>query len=630
MTDSDDHGLPVPVGPDAAGGNHISGGVFFHDVIQGHTVAVNLPPVAPSALAGLPAAGPAFTGRDLELDLLLEVLDPAAGGGTPAVCSVVGPAGVGKTELAVRAARASRERGWFPGGVLFVDLQGYDDQRRVESADLLHNLLQALGVHGEHIPSRPEDRARLYRSVLAAFAEQGKPLLVLLDNAAGAEHARPLLPADRRTRVILTSRQTLSTLDSRLLGLHVLDERSALDLLGRLLEVAYGWDPRLDQEARAARELVRLCGYLPLALRIVGALLVQEPRKPLEVMLEDLSDERARLDVLAVDGLAVRAAFDLSYQALSPRAAGLFRVLPLGPGPEISTEAAAALFGDERHVCRRLLESLSQAHLVESGTAYGQWRLHDLVRVFAIEQMNLRVPEHERGAAVGRLVSHYLDTFRDLRARIGDAGDDEAASWLRAEGGNVIATSASAVRAGRPADAERLMNDAISLADDAFRRPVDQLYWRWFFFRGARRFMEAFEALRQHLLVIQPACSVRLEDDVVERVLATVDDVSTSEEAVRSLESAAAALRVAGVVDDEGRVLVALGLALLQEGRAREACDALRRAMDRFRYGGRGGSPDELHARTVLHFAETATEPLEHDWWSQRHAPGWIRRSPRW
>ncbi|MBQ1117217.1 AAA family ATPase [Streptomyces anulatus] len=630
MTDSDDHGLPVPVGPDAAGGNHISGGVFFHDVIQGHTVAVNLPPVAPSALAGLPAAGPAFTGRDLELDLLLEVLDPAAGGGTPTVCSVVGPAGVGKTELAVRAARASRERGWFPGGVLFVDLQGYDDQRRVESADLLHNLLQALGVHGEHIPSRPEDRARLYRSVLAAFAEQGKPLLVLLDNAAGAEHARPLLPADRRTRVILTSRQTLSTLDSRLLGLHVLDERSALDLLGRLLEVAYGWDPRLDQEPRAARELVRLCGYLPLALRIVGALLVQEPRKPLEVMLEDLSDERARLDVLAVDGLAVRAAFDLSYQALSPRAAGLFRVLPLGPGPEISTEAAAALFGDERHVCRRLLESLSQAHLVESGTAYGQWRLHDLVRVFAIEQMNLRVPEHERGAAVGRLVSHYLDTFRDLRARIGDAGDDEAASWLRAEGGNVIATSASAVRAGRPADAERLMNDAISLADDAFRRPVDQLYWRWFFFRGARRFMEAFEALRQHLLVIQPACSVRLEDDVVERVLATVDDVSTSEEAVRSLESAAAALRVAGVVDDEGRVLVALGLALLQEGRAREACDALRRAMDRFRYGGRGGSPDELHARTVLHFAETATEPLEHDWWSQRHAPGWIRRSPRW
>ncbi|NBM17976.1 NB-ARC domain-containing protein [Streptomyces sp. GC420] len=627
MADADDRGLPVPDGLASAVGNQISGGVFFHAVIQGHTVAVHLPPEVLPALAGLPTASPGFTGRDRELDLLLGLLDPGIDD-TPTVCSVVGLAGVGKTELAIQAAHAARKRGWYPGGVLFADLQGYDDERRVEPANALHGLLQALGVRSEHIPSQLQDRARLYRSVLAAFAEQGQPILVLVDNASSAEHARPLLPADRRTRAIVTSRHTLSTLDSRLLGLHVLNEQSAFDLLSRLLEVAHGRDARLAQERQAANELARLCGYLPLALRIVGALLVQDPRKPLAVMIEDLSDERARLDALAVDGLAVRAAFDLSYQALSVQAAGLFRILPLSPGPEISTETAAALFGDEPRVCRRLLETLAQAHLVESGTAYGRWRLHDLVRAFATEQMNLHVPEQERGAAVHRLVGHYLDTIRNLRTRPRDArGDEEIQRWLMAEGSNLIATGNLVALAGRPTSAERLISEAISLTDAAFHRAVDRLYWNWFFFHGARRFKEAFEALQQHLVVIQPACSVRLEDAVLERVYATLDEVSTSQEAVRSLEPAVAALNVAGEIYAEGRVLVTLGLALLQEGRPGEACDALRRAIGRFRYGGRTRSPDEVHAQAVLDTVQTATGPLEQDWWSQRSEMGWRRQS---
>jgi predicted ATPase len=44
------------------------------------------------------------------------------------VSAVAGLAGVGKTTLAVQAGHAAGARGWYQGGVLFLDLHGYDDQ----------------------------------------------------------------------------------------------------------------------------------------------------------------------------------------------------------------------------------------------------------------------------------------------------------------------------------------------------------------------------------------------------------------------------------------------------------------------------------------------------------------------
>lgn len=79
---------------------------------------------------------------------------------------------VGKTELVVQtAARALTQLGWFPDGVLFVDLFGYDPERRVAPEEALAGFLRALGLPGEHLPVGVQDRTRLYRSVLAAFAE---------------------------------------------------------------------------------------------------------------------------------------------------------------------------------------------------------------------------------------------------------------------------------------------------------------------------------------------------------------------------------------------------------------------------------------------------------------------------
>ena len=110
--------------------------------------------------------------------------------GPVVVSAVAGLAGVGKTTLAVEAGHAAMKRGWFGGGVLFIDLHGYDEAP-VEPAQALDALLRALGVPAEHIPPAAEERAGLYRSVLAQIAD---PVLVIADNASSEAQVRPLLP----------------------------------------------------------------------------------------------------------------------------------------------------------------------------------------------------------------------------------------------------------------------------------------------------------------------------------------------------------------------------------------------------------------------------------------------------
>lgn len=225
---------------------------------------------APVALAQLPPLTAGFMGREAELAQVAALLDPGAVAGAVVVSAVAGLAGVGKTALAVHAAHAARSSGWFPGGVLFIDLHGYDEQP-VQPGQALDALLRALGVPGEHIPDGDGQRAGLYRSVLAQVTG---PVLVIADNASAEAQVRSLLPGPGPHRVIVTSRHTLAGLGARLLDVTVLDEAAAVELLDTVVRAARPGDDRVGGDLVAAGRLAESCGGLPLALQVTAALLV--------------------------------------------------------------------------------------------------------------------------------------------------------------------------------------------------------------------------------------------------------------------------------------------------------------------------------------------------------------------
>ncbi len=287
----------------------------------------------PVALAQLPPEITGFVGRSNELAVLARQLDPAEDVGAVVVSAVAGLAGVGKTTLAVQAGHAAVGHGWFPGGVLFVNLHGYDEVP-VEPERALDALLRALGVPAASIPLSAEERAGLYRSKLAQIVG---PVLLIADNASTEAQVKLLIPGTGRHKVLVTSRNTLAALGARLVDVTVLDEEDTLILLDRALRVARPDDERITADRQAALRLAQACGGLPLALQITAALLKTDPVLSVAELADGLALESERLERLRYDdgsGTAapsVAAAFELSYRRLDDAPARLFRLLPVNP-----------------------------------------------------------------------------------------------------------------------------------------------------------------------------------------------------------------------------------------------------------------------------------------------------------
>ncbi|OPF74236.1 hypothetical protein VT50_0226910 [Streptomyces antioxidans] len=263
------------------GSGHFSGSVVGKMVVHHHQPS---PGPVPGALFSQPAPHPGFVGRLTELDSLLDVLRPAARGGPAhgdvAAAAVAGLGGVGKTALALQTAYEAQRRGWFPGGVLFVDLHGYDGTALTPER-ALESLLRALGVAPEHIPPTVDERAGLYRSLLSGIAAETGPVLVLADNAAQSSQVRPLIPGHPGHRLLVTSRDTLAQLGMYQLHLGVLPSPAAMEVLTAAVRNAQPRDPRIVAERTEAERLCGLCGHLPLALQIAAALLIADPGKPI-------------------------------------------------------------------------------------------------------------------------------------------------------------------------------------------------------------------------------------------------------------------------------------------------------------------------------------------------------------
>jgi tetratricopeptide (TPR) repeat protein len=414
---------------------------------------------APVALAGLPAEE-GFLGRADDLSTLDQVLAPdTAGAETVVVSTVAGLAGVGKTAFAVRAARRAIDAGWFSGGVVFVDLHGYDPNRMVDADAALGALIRALGVPNGQIPPERGEREALYRSRLAELAEQGHRVLIIADNASTLEQVAPLRPGSPVHRMLVTSRHNLPLYGARRIEVDVLSQADAVAVVDRALRAANPGDKRIPNDMKAANALVALCGCLPLALRITAELLADEPERPIAEMVEILSDTRGRLGEIAYgDSLAVRAAFDASYQRLSADQQRLFRMLSLNPGPHIRISATAALVGIPEPLTRQKLVALRRAHLIQRAPSQGCYRFHDLLRLYAAERSEQDDPPLANGAAIRRLLDYYLNHARDaghhLDPQLADPQSARlvdrpaALAWLDAERPNLVAAVGLAADTG--------------------------------------------------------------------------------------------------------------------------------------------------------------------------------------
>jgi tetratricopeptide (TPR) repeat protein/transcriptional regulator with XRE-family HTH domain len=369
---------------------------------------------AAAATRSLPRDIGSFTGREPELARLLGTLaNLAADGGPPGICVIDGMAGIGKTTLAVHAAH--RLTGSFPDGQFFLPLHAHTPgQRPVSPADALASLLLTAGVAVQQIPPGMEARAGRWRDHIA-----GKKILLLLDDAAGHEQVRPLLPGTAGSLVLVTSRRRLTALeDSAVISLGTLSPAEAVALLARLADRS-----DVGSEAGPAGEIARLCGYLPLAIGMLARQLRHHPARTGAELAAGLAVACDRLAVMRAENLSVAAAFDLSYADLSEAQQRLFRRLGLAPGAEIDAYAVAALDDTSLESARGQLDELYDHHLITE-PAPGRYLLHDLLREYA--RALAADDTADSHTAAGRVVNYY--------AHVAAAASRHIATWTTAGG----------------------------------------------------------------------------------------------------------------------------------------------------------------------------------------------------
>jgi tetratricopeptide (TPR) repeat protein/DNA-binding XRE family transcriptional regulator len=430
----------------------------------------------------LPAAVFPLIGRDTELDELRQLLEEVSGEAprTMLISAIVGTAGVGKTALALYWAQQVAYR--FPDGQLYVNLRGFDMNNPLDAADALTGFLRSLGVPERDVPVETEERAALYRSLLA-----DRRVLVILDNARNAEQVRPLLPGTPSCTVVVTSRDALAGLVARdgacRIDLALLSLADAARLLRELIGEGSGADPR------ATAEIARRCARLPLALRLAAERAKAWPHMPLADLAEELANQGQRLDLLDTQGdqqTAVRSVFSWSIRHISEDAARAFRWLGLHPGSDFDLRALVALMGCSPQRARRTLADLVRACLVQT-TGPDRYGMHDLLHTYAAEQCGESYSTVERRAALTRLFDNYLSAAT-ASADIMFAGDPDrpkmphldgnatkitsvaaAWNWLEAERANLLATASLAVDCDLPLYAVRL-------SEIIFRYPIGGYY----------------------------------------------------------------------------------------------------------------------------------------------------------
>jgi predicted ATPase len=389
-----------------------------------------------------------FVGRARELGEVAALLSSGR------LVTLTGPAGMGKTRLALEVGRASGER--YDGGVRVVDLTPAR-----QDAEIADRVLAALGV--AQVPGQP---------ALDTLANDGpgRPVLVVLDNcehvlAGCAVVVAKLLGHWPSAGVLATSREPLGVSgetvypvrplavpDPEITQLADVVSSEAVQLLADRAGRAGAGFAVTDANAAAVALLCRRLDGLPLALELLAPRLRTFTAGQLVERLDD------RLDLLATGAPGVpsrhrtlRRAIDWSFEWLSGPERSLLTGLAIFAG-SFSIEAVEAVCTESNVVeTLPLLVDRSLVVAVPAG-ATNRYRLLETLRAYAHERLD---PQTERSLA-GRHAYHFLEFAERAEPRLRSARAPEWLDRVRAEQDNLDAALQWAL-AHRPADALRLV-----------------------------------------------------------------------------------------------------------------------------------------------------------------------------
>ncbi|WP_410599703.1 NB-ARC domain-containing protein [Amycolatopsis sp. lyj-90] len=511
-----------------------------------------------------------------------------------------GTPGVGKTATAIELSH--RARTYYPEGRLFARLSGGLEQPGTE-AEVLKEFLLAFRERPEDIPDRLDARRARFQTLTA-----GRRLQVFLDGATSASQVRTLLPGVGPSLVIVTEGRPLSTLmvdnPVTFLELTPLEDDAAIELFSRLIG-----EERVTAERAEVDQIIGLCGHLPIALCVVGAMINRSRRGTVASMAARLGDERRRVARLSLDDdLSVTSVFNAAYRLLSDPAQICYRALGLRPrSGEISVPALAAALEMPDYDVLDAMTELADARLVDE-LGDDRYIVRELVALHA-EHLDDR-PGSERSAETARLLDFYhqgaIDAdaliaplrpwrqslFPELIAGTHHDSPEQARRWLRTERANLRAAVEYAYELGR----QDLLGQWCVLL--------------WPFYEKEKFLDDLFAT---HRLALRACTAPQMRSLLHTQVGYAHYWLRELEDAAGEFERAFALAREVGEVGLEATAGEGFGLVRLAQGRADEARTLLVRSLELANATG-----DERRvALAELHLAKTepprrALELLEH------------------